>query len=175
VNSPFDVPSPPARTDGGQPDPEWFDLPDGQVAFYTAFENETYQQCRPRVWCVLHDLTEMDGERKVDGNNVFRASAWRGKMKIGIITKDDYTAHNSLRAAVLSIIPMCQPTFQADGSGIPAGGVNQYLKYHEVGLFQIQNGATTITPQENMYRTDFPINLTFSVRESAWPVPNITN
>ena len=162
-----------------KPDPKWNDsedevcLPDGQVAFYTAKQNNSFQKARPRIGIALHSINDFEGMRKADAPDfVLRSTAWRAQMRFAILTKPDYDFHDLVRASVLAIIPLCQPTYQPDGTGITAGGLNGILQYHQVGQFEWQNEATTITPQEGYYRSNVQVNLTFSVKVAVWADAN---
>ena len=160
---PFSVPTVPMANG------EEVESPDGLVPIYTAKDVLTFQLSRPRVWTLLHSVNEMENVRVVTPDNVLRAAAWRGQLKIGFVTKVDYNYHTQLRALVLALIPACQPNISPDNSLTSSTGLNSILQYHEVGLFQAQNASTTITPQEGYFRSDLQVNLQFSVRRNQWP------
>ena len=143
--------------------------PAGQIAFYNAFQAETFRKVRPRVYILLNDVSEFPGVRIVDANQTIRANAWKGRMRFGIVTEPLYMMHNALRAAVLAIIPQLQPLVTPDGTGEPQGGINAFLTNHEVGQFAIGSVSTHITPESGNFHSIFDVNLTFSVRASMWP------
>lgn len=157
-----------------EPPVEWegddgkdIEIEDGQIAFYTAFQNNTFQKARPRVGIALHSINKYEGEQVIDSEFVLRPKAWRAQMRFQIVTGPDYDVHRQLRALVNAIIPKCGPTYQSDGSGIATGGVNGILTNHQVGLFEAQNESTNITPQEGYYVSPITVNLTFSLNAKS--------
>lgn len=142
----------------------------GNIAFYTAFQALTFQQCRPRVWIDDFSFSNLPSAKNIDVNNVLRQKSWIGSMRLGIITEPNFVRHAALRARVLAILPLLQPIFEADGSGIAQGGMNQFLPNHEVGIFEVIQCSPRIAPHEGNYQSPITINLTFGIRESAWPL-----
>jgi hypothetical protein len=164
LNAPFVAPK-----DDDDPNREqWSAGPDG-IAFYTAFQALTFQKCRPRVYISLNGITEFPSAKIIDANGVLRPSAWKASLKFGIITAPGYVLHTALRSTMLAIIPQLQPLPTPDGSGISQGGVNKYLQYHEMGQFAMADASTHITPEDGNYNSPINVNITFSVRASAWP------
>jgi hypothetical protein len=157
--------SPPSNQDPAKEN--W--MAEGQIAFYTAFQSAVFQKSRPQVYCALTNITEYPQTHIIDANGVWRASAWKGVLHMGVVTSPDYTAHTQLRAAVLAALPTLQPPPTADGSGIAASGINALTQFHEIGLFQMQATETMITPQAGDFKSVIPVTITFSVRVSAWP------
>jgi hypothetical protein len=164
LDAPFVAPK-----DDDDPDREkWTAGADG-IAFYTAFQALTFTKCRPRVFIGLNNITEYPSAKIIDANGVLRSSAWKAALKFGIITEPNYVLHTALCSTVLAIIPQLQPLPTPDGSGIAQGGVNKFLQYHEVGLFALADASTHITPEDGNYNSPINVNITFSVRASAWP------
>jgi hypothetical protein len=158
-----------APLDDDDPARETWTPPDGGIAFYTAFQADTFQKVRPRVWVALNNIVEFPSARVLDANGVYRASAWRGVLAVGIITEPNYLKHTELRARVAAILPQLQPLPTLDGSGVTAGGVNALLKYHEVGQFAMSECSTHILPEHGYYQSSLNVAITFSVRVTAWP------
>ena len=115
----------------------------GNIAFYTAFQALTFTQCRPRVFTGLHNVNCITGAYAIDANGNAREKAWRGSMRIGIITEPNYTLHTQLRSAVMAIIP--QVLGAATVTDFPTTGINSFLVYHQVSS-EIEVGIMTINP-----------------------------
>lgn len=156
--------------DDDDPAREKWTPPNGGIAFYTAFQALTFQQCRPRVWIDDFSFSNLDQAKTVDVNNVLRFKAWTGSMRLGIITEPNFVRHAALRARVLAILPQLQPTLEPDGSGIAQGGVNQFLENHEIGIFEAVQCSPRIAPGDGYYSSPITINLTFGIRETKWPL-----
>jgi hypothetical protein len=140
--------------------------PGGAIPFYTPTQALVLQSCRPRVGIVETNFTEMTSARVLDAEGTFRASAWNAVLRLAIVTECNYARHRALRASVLAIIPQLQPN---PTGNISNTGVNAYLANHEIGKLAIVNADTSITPAEGYYLSTVTINLTLSVRPTAWP------
>jgi hypothetical protein len=143
--------------------------PGGAIPFYTPAQNLVHQKCRPRVGLMQNDFSELPDARRVDVNNVLRAFAWRGTLRFGVVTEPNYALHRDLRAVMLALIPQLQPTYEADGSGLAAGGVNQYLEFHEVAALSLASLNTDIMAGQGYYLSTIPVNYTFGIRPTKWP------
>lgn len=169
-----------APADDDDPNRGQWTPPVGSVAFYTAFQNETFQKSRPRIYTALNNITTVKSYI-VDAVGTFRAQAWKAKLTFGIVTEPSYTLHTSLRSVILTIIPQLGPQITMDGSGIGLGGVNGFLQYHEVGILEMDATTTHISPEDGCYNSVIPCTITFNVRATAWPggqnytVPGVPN
>ena len=141
-----------------------------KIAFYTAFQANVYQPCRPRIYVALNNISEFTSERMLDDSAVYRATAWRGVLRFGIVTAPNYEEHTGVRSVVLAILPQLQPVFNPDGTGIAGGGINAFLVYHEVGVFALSSASTHITPEDGNYHSTFDVSVSFSVRYGSWPI-----
>lgn len=145
--------------------------PTGMIPFYTPTQALVLQECRPRVGILETNFSEFPSARILDADDVYRASAWKAVVKYAIITDCNYKLHRQLRALVTAILPQMQPI----ESNVGATGLNAFLPLHEVGLFSMQSGDTSITPQKGFYMSTLSVNLSFSVRATAWPGGTLTN
>lgn len=144
-------------------------LPGADVAFYTSFQELTFQQARPRVRIRLHNVNHVAKAYVIDPNGTVREKAWTASMDFGIVTLPNYTKHAQLRSAVLSIISQVTPTITADNSTFSTTGINPLLTVHEVSEFWMRNVSTDVTPMEGVYLSQIPVQLAFNVKTSAWP------
>jgi hypothetical protein len=154
--------------DDDDPNRGTWTAPDGTIAFYTAFQNETFQKVRPRIYCQLNNITDIKAYI-VDVNNTLRPKAWRATMMFGIVTKPSYNLHTSLRSQIEAIIPQLQPLMTPDGTGVLQGGLNALLTLHEVGAFSVASTSTHIAPEDGTYNSVIPCDIAFNVRATAWP------
>ena len=79
---------------------------------------------------------------------------------------------STLAVLVLNEIEAIQqvlPQIAADNSRFTNTGINALLQYHEVHEFNASNVSTNITPEDGNYQSTIPIQLSFSVKPSAWP------
>lgn len=158
-----------APLDDNDPAREQWTAGAGNIAFYTAFEVLTFQQCRPRVFIGLHAVNAVPGCYALDANGNLREKAWRGQMRFGIITEPNYTTHTALRSRVLAIIPQVLGQIAADNSTFATTGINALLTYHQVSEFFAKDISTSITPTEGNYQSAITVELAFGVNPTAWP------
>lgn len=151
----------------------WSPGADG-IAFYTPTQATVLQSVRPRVGILETNFSEFQGAKILDADGVYRASGWRGTLRTAIITDCSYALHRALRGQVIAILPLLQPLLTGDLANVGKTGINVFLKYHEVGQFAMQSGDTNITPQQGYYMSTLAVNLTFSVRATAWPGGTLT-
>lgn len=156
--------------DEDDPARESWTPPGGSIPFYTPTQALVLQACRPRVGILETNFSEFPSARILDADGVYRASAWRGVIKFAIITEPNYALHRQLRGAVIAILPQLQPL----PTSIGVSGINKLLQYHEVGQFAMNSGDTAITPANGYYLSMLTVNLTFSVRATAWPGGTLT-
>jgi hypothetical protein len=147
---------------------------DGNIAFYTAFQALTFQKCRPRVWFSALNFNPVPGAYAVDANGNLREKAWTGTARLSVLTEANYLFHTALRARVLAIIPQVIGQVAPDNSLFATTGANALLDFHQLSNFSVQNAATTVTPEQDAYRSDIPISLAFQVRPDKWPAGMIT-
>lgn len=148
---------------------ETWQPPNGAIPFYTPAQAQTLKEFRPRVGILGTNFSEQ-GQHIIDADGNYRPSGWRSSMRFAVVTDSNYKRHRALRSAVMAIIPQLQPNPTVTNlSGVGSTGVNTFLQYHEVGLFAMQLGNTSITPQSGYYVSTLTVNLTFSVRATAWP------
>lgn len=147
--------------------------PAGFVAFYTNANTTVNQACRPRVKIRLHNVNHVRGAYALDANGNMREKAWQASMDFGVVTEPNYALHCQLRSQVLAIIAQGVAISQ-DGAAFATGGINQYLKMHQVSEFWIRNTSTDVMPAEGAYMSLLPVQLAFNVLPSAWPVGMLT-
>jgi len=143
----------------------------GNIPFYTPTQAGVLQSCRPRVGILENNFAEIPSARILDADGTYRAMAWRATMRFGIVTETNYHKHRQFRAMICAILPQCQPNPDAIGTT----GLNQFLQYHELATFAMQAGDTAITPEKGYYMSMLTVNLTFSVRATAWPGGTLTS
>ena len=163
--------APLGETDAARKD--WLPQP-GNVAFYTVANQLVFQECRPRVANRLHNVNHIRGAYAIDANNNLREKAWQGSMDFGIVSEPNYQFHAQLRAAVLAIIPQVIGQVAADNSLFATTGINALLTNFQVSEFWSRNCSTAVTPMNGAYVSQIPVELTFSVKPSAWPIGMIT-
>lgn len=146
----------------------------GKTPFYTAFQSLTFQKCRPRVFVSAFQFSAVPGAYALDANNNFREKSWEGTMRVGIVSLPNYSAHTTLRATVLAIVPQIMPQIVADNSLFATTGINAVLQYHQVSQFYVPDLTTTVSPEEGAYQSILPIKIAFSVKPAAWPAGMIT-
>ena len=141
----------------------------GFLAFYINANITVNQACRPRVKIRLHNVNHVRGAYALDANGNMREKAWQASMEFGIVTEPNYAIHCQLRSQVLAIIAQGVAISQ-DGTLFAAGGINQYLKLHQVSEFWSRNASTDVVPADGAYMSLLPVELAFSVLPSAWPI-----
>jgi hypothetical protein len=157
-----------APLDDDDPNREQWTAGADNIAFYTAFQSLTFQQCRPRVYISAFQFSSVRGAYAIDASGAIREKAWSGTMRLGIVTDAKYQLHTQLRAQVLAIIPQ-MTIVSADGSAFAAGGINARLQYHQVSELWVKDNTTTVVPQEGNYQSTINLQLAFSVLPTAWP------
>ena len=159
---------PPTENGPGWNERETWD-PNGQVPCFTAFETLLWKKQRPRIGLDLNAVNEIPKSWIIDTDEVLRTKSWTARMVFAIVTDPNYTKHTQLRALVSAMIPALGPRYNADRSGVAAGGINQYLQYHQLATIVASDNSTRITAQEGVYFSPITCAITFSVRPSAWP------
>ena len=158
--------TPPGETDPKRKD--WTPQA-GFLAFYINANITVNQACRPRVKIRLHNVNHVRGAYALDANGNMREKAWQASMEFGIVTEPNYAIHCQLRSQVLAIIAQGVAISQ-DGTLFAAGGINQYLKLHQVSEFWSRNASTDVVPADGAYMSLLPVELAFSVPPSSWPI-----
>ena len=139
----------------------------GDVAVITAFEANIFQQARPRVVIDLNDIAPFQPLKlKEDANGQLRPMLYRANLRLGLVTKADYTAHVALRSYVASLADTFVPLTRG-GSGNT--GINAHLTVHAASLLVPGGNSTTITPEDGHYVSVLNYQLTFAIRAEAWP------
>jgi len=142
--------------------------PPGFTAFYTNANITVNQACRPRVKIRLNNVNHVRGAYALDANGAMREKAWQASMEFGIVTEPNYAIHCQLRSQVLAIIAQGVAISQ-DGTLFATGGINKYLKLHQVSEFWSRNASTDVVPAEGAYMSLIPTQLAFSIPPSSWP------
>lgn len=161
-----------APPDDSDPTREKWTAGAGNIAFYTAFQALTFTKCRPRVFTGLHNINRVPMSQAVDANGNLREKAWTGVMRLGIITKPDYTVHTQLRAMVLAIIPQVMGAVTV--TDFPNTGANALLQYHQISQFDPVDISTTIVPEDGNYQSQIPVSIAFNIKPTAFPAGMIT-
>ena len=147
---------------------------DGNIAFYTNFNELVFQACRPRVKIRLHTVNHVRGNYALDANGNLREKAWQGSLDFGIVSEPFYALHTALRSQVAAIIPMVLGQIAPDNSLFATTGINALLANFQVSEFWARNWTSDITPAEGAYMSLIPVELAFSVNPSAWPAGMVT-
>ena len=148
---------------------ESFTASAGQIAFYTAFQSLTFQQCRPRVFIGLHSVNPIQGAYIIDANGNIREKAWSGQIGFGIVTEPNYSLHTQLRSQVLAAIQQVICTISPDNSTFATTGINPFLTFHEVSQFYATNTSTAVSEEEGAYQSTLSVAINFGVKPNAWP------
>jgi hypothetical protein len=144
--------------------------PGANIPFYTAFQNDTFQKCRPRVWAVLPQITAVPFARTLDANGQFRVTAWTALMKFGVLSEPFYPKHIALRTLMLAAIPMLGPVITADGGQIATTGINAFLQYHQLAQIEILPASTYVdTSNQGYYVSYVDTQITFSILPAKYP------
>ena len=161
-----DLVSPPDNADDGRED---WQLPEGDIAVVTAFQNQVFQQVRPRVVVDFNGIAPATTPPKqiCDSNGMLRCWLYRGTLRLGIVTKPDYAYHQSVRSLVAALADTIAPMIRAaDNSG---AGANQYLTNHQIAYISANSQDMSITPEDGHFVSQLTYTVQFAVQPSAWP------
>ncbi len=85
-----------------------------------------------------------------------RETAWRGQMKVGVVTASDFKVHSSFRA-----------TARAKIHGIVIG-MNKALPLHCVEMIYDRGCSVVQKPQDDEFLTSMIFEIDFCIRATSW-------
>jgi hypothetical protein len=144
--------------------------PNGQIAFFTAFEAATLQRARPRVSISPISYRPYNEKALVrDANGRAQNRAWDVPLEFTVITKNDYAYFTSVLAQVRAIISQMMPV--AIYGQLQTTGLNPFLTVHELSKIWDAGNSLNIgqTIDKGAFVGQIKYNATFAVQDAFWP------
>lgn len=132
------------------------------VVSFTTQQLADLQKGRPRV--EIEYINGAGHERWIKVNGYPRETAWKGTVKLELITNADISIHSAYRTQIRSIMHGLSQT------------VNEVapMTLHNIHQFLIDGGTSPKwVPQEGSYQTTMNFEINLSVQANAWAILSV--